>query len=80
MKGQMATSMAFYQWLELGNYVASNSNGEAVFSGEISDGAHNFGFSQMLTVLEHPVHEFREYSDKMASYLFGPTFLKSIWS
>tara|TARA_Y100001934_G_C12386137_1_gene795863 strand:- start:3815 stop:5746 length:1932 start_codon:yes stop_codon:yes gene_type:complete len=79
MKGQMATSMAFYQWLELGNYVASNSNGEAVFSGEISDGAHNFGFSQMLTVLEHPAHEFREYSDKMATYLFGPTFLKSIW-
>ena len=79
MKSQMATSMAFYQWIELAEYVASTSNGEAVFSGEISDGAHNFGFSQMLTVLDHPVHEFREYSDKMASYMFSPTFLKSIW-
>lgn len=79
MKGQMATSMACYQWLELGDYISKNYDGEAVFSGEISDGAHNFGFSQMLTVLDHPVHEFREYSDKMATYLYGPTFLKSIW-
>ena len=79
MKGQMATSMACYQWLSLANYVAQNYNGEAIFSGEISDGVHNFGFSQMLTVLDHPVHEFREYSDKMATYLYSPTFLKSIW-
>ena len=79
MKNQMVTSMAFYQWLELGSYVAATSNGdEAVFSGEISDGVHNFGFSQSLTVLDHPVHEFREYSDKMATYLYGPTFFKTI--
>jgi hypothetical protein len=45
-----------------------------VFAGEISDGAHNLGFSQYVTVF-HPVLAFREYSDKMASYLFGPTFL-----
>ena len=79
MRRQMAASMACYQWLDLGDYVARNYNGEAVFAGEISDGVHNFGFSQMLTVLDHPVHEFREYSDKMATYLYGPTFLKSIW-
>lgn len=47
---------------------------EVVFAGEISDGAHNLGFSQYATIF-HPVFEFREYSDKMASYLFGPTFL-----
>lgn len=47
---------------------------ESVFAGEISDGAHNLGFSQFTTIF-HPVLEFREYSDKMASYLFGPTFL-----
>jgi len=56
-------------------HVAATSNGdESVFAGEISDGAHNLGFSQFTTIF-HPVHEFREYSDKMASYLFGPTFL-----
>jgi len=78
MKNQMVTSMSFYQWLDLASYVAATSSGESVFSGEISDGVHNFGFSQCLTVLDHPVHEFREYSDKMASYLYSPTFLKTI--
>ena len=59
----------------LANFVARTTNGhEVVFSGEISDGAHNLGFSQFATIF-HPVHDFREYSDKMASYLFGPTFL-----
>jgi len=47
---------------------------KTVFAGEISDGAHNLGFSQYATIF-HPSHGFREYSDKMASYLFGPTFL-----
>ena len=47
---------------------------KTVFAGEISDGAHNLGFSQYATIF-HPSHGFREYSDKMSSYLFGPTFL-----
>lgn len=47
---------------------------ETIFAGEISDGAHNLGFSQYATIF-HPSYGFREYSDKMASYLFGPTFL-----
>ena len=58
----------------LAEAVARTSDGGAVFAGEISDGAHNLGFSQFTTIF-HPVLEFREYSDKMASYLFGPTFL-----
>lgn len=59
----------------LANFVARTTNGnEAVFAGEISDGVHNLGFSQFTTIF-HPVMAFREYSDKMASYLFGPTFL-----
>jgi hypothetical protein len=58
----------------LADYVARTTNGdESVFAGEISDGAHNLGFSQFLTIF-HPVQEFREYSDKMGSYLFSPTF------
>jgi hypothetical protein len=48
--------------------------GYPVFTGEISDGAHNLGFSQYVTIF-HPTQGFREYADKMASYLFGPTFI-----
>ena len=60
----------------LADFVArTTGGGESVFAGEISDGAHNLGFSQFMTIF-HPVLEFREYSDKMGSYLFGPTFLR----
>lgn len=59
----------------LADHTAKTTAGdEPVFAGEISDGAHNLGFSQFVTIF-HPVLAFREYSDKMASYLFGPTFL-----
>jgi hypothetical protein len=59
----------------LGDFVARTTNGdETVFAGEISDGVHNLGFSQYATIF-HPSLEFREYADKMGSYLYGPTFL-----
>ncbi len=48
----------------------------ALFSGEISDGVHNLGFSQYISTFHSDPH-FREYSDKMRSYLYGPTFIKS---
>ena len=51
---------------------------EVIFAGEISDGAHNLGFSQFTTIFHPASMEFREYSDKMASYLFGPTFLTQL--
>lgn len=79
MKSHMMTGMSFYQWIDLAKHISKTYNGESVFSGEISDGAHNFGFSQYATILNHPVFEFREYSDKMQNYIFGPTFLNSIW-
>lgn len=50
----------------------------SVFVGEISDGAHNFGFSQYFSLFHHKSFAFREYSDKMACYLFGPTFLEQM--
>lgn len=56
--------------------IIGDSN-QVIFAGEISDGVHNFGFSQYATIF-HPSYGFREYADKMASYLFGPTFLKRI--
>ncbi|MBN1672876.1 MAG: hypothetical protein JXR37_17660 [Kiritimatiellae bacterium] len=51
---------------------------DAVFAGEVADGAHNLGFACGRTIQEHPDHSFRAYADKMAAYLFGPTFLTSV--
>jgi len=64
--------------LVLARHVASTTTGdESVFAGEISDGAHNLGFSQFTSIF-HPTQAFREYSDKMAGYLFGPTFHRQL--
>lgn len=61
----------------LADFVARTTGGdETVFAGEISDGAHNLGYSQFATIF-HPSLQFREYADKMGSYLFGPTFVES---
>jgi hypothetical protein len=77
MKSNLLASGTILSHGILADYIASNySNGESIFAGEISDGAHNLGFSQYTTIF-HPVLEFREYSDKMASFLYGPTFLES---
>ena len=48
---------------------------ETIFAGEMSDGAHNLGYSQFATIFHPASIDFREYSDKMGSYLYGPTFL-----
>jgi hypothetical protein len=71
---QMAGITALNHWILADHAAATGRGGEAVFAGEMSDGAHNLGFSQYATYF-HPVVEFREYFDKMASYLHGPTFL-----
>jgi hypothetical protein len=47
-----------------------------IFAGEMSDGAHNLGFSQFVSIFHPNSLDFREYSDKMRSYLFGPSFLE----
>lgn len=47
----------------------------SVFCGEISDGVHNLGFSQFISIF-HKSKDFREYSDKISSYFYGPTFMK----
>jgi hypothetical protein len=75
LRSHQLSNLAFLNHAIMAEYVAQTSDGEAVFAGEISDGAHNLGFAQFTTIF-HPVLEFREYSDKMASYLFGPTFLQ----
>jgi asparagine synthetase B (glutamine-hydrolysing) len=59
---------------QVGQHVAT---GSSIFSGEASDSIHNFGYSQFVSVNYNNMN-LREYSDKMKSYLYGPTFLKSI--
>jgi len=77
MKSNFIASGTLFSHGILADHIAKNyNNGESVFAGEISDGVHNLGFSQFATIF-HPVLEFREYSDKMASYLYGPTFMDS---
>jgi hypothetical protein len=71
---QMASLAGLGQALLAAEVARTSGGDETIFAGEISDGAHNLGFSQFATIF-HPVQDFREYSDKMASYLFGPTFL-----
>ena len=69
------TGVNHYLLAEAANEIRNGD--ESIFAGEISDGAHNFGFSQYASIF-HPSLDFREYSDKMATYLFGPTFSKLI--
>ncbi len=78
LRSHMFSGMSLFHWARLSEHLSKTSNGEALFAGEISDGVHNFGFSQFASILDHPDLGFREYADKMASYLFGPTFLKSM--
>ena len=68
----------FNHWLLAQGAAKIAQPGAVVFAGEISDGAHNLGFSQYFSIYHPASHAFREYSDKMACYLFGPTFLDQL--
>ena len=78
-KAQMATSMSLYQWLDLGKYVAKIIKKKAVFCGEISDGAHNFGFAQMITDLFHPRSFVYKNMQTKWRLIWLVNFLKSVW-
>ena len=75
---QFGTLTALTQWYLAKGAKKMANGGESVFCGEMSDGAHNFGFSQYVSIFHSASQDFREYSDKMASYLFGPTFLNEM--
>lgn len=51
----------------------------AVFVGSFADGLHNFGFSQYIS-LPYLSYDFREYADKIRSYLYSPSFLKKVFN
>ena len=75
---QFGSLTGITQWY-LAKAAKKIANGEEVaFAGEMSDGAHNLGFSQYVSIFHPASQDFREYSDKMASYLFGPTFLNEM--
>jgi hypothetical protein len=75
---QFANMTGVNHWL-LAEETAKKANAdEVIFAGEMSDGAHNLGFSQFATIFHPASLEFREYSDKMASYLYGPTFMTQL--
>ena len=72
-------AMFAYNFFRLADYISTRSSSDTVvFNGETSDGSHNLGFSQFASILEHQDLDFREYSDKMNSYLYSPSFLKLI--
>ncbi len=70
------SSMMFYKIAKLAK---SRGETKTLMSGEISDGAHNLGFSQFLTSFDHENQGYREYSDKQFNYLFSPSFLKKVF-
>lgn len=59
----------------LANKARKMDKNASIFCGEISDGSHNLGFSQFTSIF-HKSKNFREYSDKISSYFYGPTFMK----
>lgn len=76
-QSQQFSNLAGLNHWVLAEYIARTANGdEVIFNGEMSDGAHNLGFSQFVTIFHPTSQDFREYSDKMASHLFGPTFMR----
>jgi len=57
-------------------YEASDT---AVFAGEFSDGAHNWGFAQSFGAV-HPEKGLREYADKARAYFMSPNYLNRVFA
>ena len=71
---QFSILTALTQWYLQKEAKIMAKGGEVVFCGEMSDGAHNFGFSQYVSIYHPASFDFREYSDKMASYFLSNIF------
>ena len=77
---QFSSIVAINRW-NIIKYIKSRyGNNITIYNGEMSDGAHNFGFSQYVSLFHNNSQSLREYGDKLNTYLFGPTFLKYIYS
>ena len=73
-------SLLSYNQFYLSEYISKKASKklDVVFCGDVSDGAHNFGFSQYATFLNHDDLNLREYFDKMHSYMYSPSFFSKI--
>lgn len=80
MKNAELYSLLSYNQFFLSENISKNlkSDKDIVFSGDVSDGAHNFGFSQYAAFLNHTDLGFREYFDKICTYFFSPSFLSKV--
>ncbi|MEK6704710.1 MAG: hypothetical protein AABZ06_02895 [Bdellovibrionota bacterium] len=56
---------------------AKGSANAAIYFGSFADSLHNFGFAQGGSLL-YLSNDFRNYSDKMMSYLYSPSFLEKV--
>jgi hypothetical protein len=70
-------ALAGFNQVRMARHIAAQGGSPVVFTGEHSDGLHNFGFSQYATLFHRDLR-FREYADKMGCYLFGPTFFRGV--
>lgn len=74
----MTNTLAAFMHNNLAISSKKQNNSIETYAGEVSDGVHNFGFSQFFSLIDHESNGFREYSDKKISYLYSPSFLKKI--
>ena len=50
----------------------------AIYAGEFSDGAHNWGFAQSFGAV-HPEIGLRQYADKARAYFMSPSYLNRVF-
>lgn len=77
-KKMLTNTFAYFLHYNLIRFGKKKFGASDFYSGEISDGAHNFGFSQYVSLIDNENNGYREYADKMMCYLFGPTFFKKV--
>lgn len=79
-KHMLTNSLAYFLHYNLIKQTTAKFGNGDFYSGEISDGAQNFGFSQYITLTDHINNGYREYGDKMMNYLVGPSFLNKVFT
>tara|TARA_B100000780_G_scaffold251631_2_gene198367 strand:- start:2688 stop:4583 length:1896 start_codon:yes stop_codon:yes gene_type:complete len=68
-----------YNFYYLYEYIFQKASKEdSIFNGDYSDSVHNFGFSQSAGILNTQDKNYREYFDKMCTYLYSPDFLTKV--
>ena len=74
----MTNTLAAFMHYKLAKSTKISNFSDEVYAGEVSDGVHNFGFSQFFSLIDHESNGFREYSDKKMCYLYSPSFFEKI--